>query len=152
MFFQKGVRLLILSNELANFLRRCLNEHIGPYREIHLPVMPADQDSPHSILAPLREKTRPALDGHRAIDPAKLLLYGARERVAPFSAEPAAGLLAGVKACDIKALEILDRALINGVKVFSIMHHRPDMNLAMSAVLNLQSSQNKGDAVVPTVV
>ena len=112
-FFQKGVRLLIPTDELINFQRRCLNEHIGPYREVHLPVWPADQDSPHSILAPLREKTRPALDGHRAIDPVKLLLYGARERVAPFSAEPAAGLLAGVKSCDIKALEILDRALIN---------------------------------------
>ena len=91
--------MLILSDELVNFLRRCLNEHIGPYREIHLPVMPADQDSPHSILAPLREKTRPALDGHRAIDPAKLLLYGARERVAPFSAEPAAGLQIGRASC-----------------------------------------------------
>ena len=113
MFCLKGVRLLIQSDELVTFLRHCLDEHIGPYREVHLPIWPADRDSPHSILAPLREKTRPALDGHRAIDPAKLLLYSARERVAPFSAEPAAGLLAGVKACDTKALEILNKALIN---------------------------------------
>jgi len=113
MYFQKGVRLLIHSDELLTFLRRCLDEKIGPYREVHLPVWPADRDSPHSTLAPLRENVRPALDGHRATDPAKLLLYGVRERVAPFSADPAPGILAGVKACDIKALEILDRALIN---------------------------------------
>jgi len=105
---------LIHSDELVTFLRRCLDEKLGPYREVHLPVWPADRDSPHASLALLRENVRPALDGHRATDPAKLLLYGVRERVAPFSAGPAPGILAGVKACDIQALEILDRALING--------------------------------------
>jgi sulfhydrogenase subunit beta (sulfur reductase) len=112
-FFQKGVHLLIPSDELVNFLRRCVKEHIGPYREVHVPVMPAGQDSPHATLAPLREDSRPALDGHRAVDPAKLLVYRVRERVEPFGADHPPSLLAGVKACDLKALEILDRALIN---------------------------------------
>jgi len=112
-FFQKGVRLLIHADDLLAFLRRCLNERIGPYREVYLPVKPDDHDSSAATLAPLREDSRPILDGYRAIDPVKLLLYGVRERVAPFDRESPAALLAGVKACDIKALEILDRALIN---------------------------------------
>lgn len=113
MFFQKGVRVLIQADDLLAFLRRCQNERIGPYREIYLPVRPDDGDSSATTLASLRANSRPVLDGHRAIDPAKLLVYGVRERVAPFDRESPPMLLAGVKACDIKALEILDRALIN---------------------------------------
>jgi ferredoxin len=105
--------LLIQSDELLTFLERCQNQGLGPYRKVYCPVWPVNRDSPNAILAPLQGKDRLALDGHRATDPAKLLLYGVRERVAPFDAEPPPALLAGVKACDIKALEILDRALIN---------------------------------------
>lgn len=95
------------------FLRRCVDEHIGPYREVHLPVWPADGESSTPALAPFRGQSRLALDGYRAVDPVKLLVYGVRERVEPFAGESPAGLLAGVKACDIAALQILDRALIN---------------------------------------
>ena len=105
--------MLIHADDLLLFLRRCLNERIGPYPEVYLPVRPDGHDSSAATLAPLRENSRPILDGYRAIDPAKLLVYGVRERVAPFDRESPPALLAGVKACDIKALEILDRALIN---------------------------------------
>lgn len=105
--------MLIQSDELLTFLEHCQNQGLGPYRKVYCPVWPVDGDSPHAILAPLQGKDRLALDGHRATDPVKLLLYGVRERVAPFSAAPASSLLAGVKACDIKALELLDRALVN---------------------------------------
>jgi len=105
--------LLIHADDLLAFLRRCLNEPIGPYREIYIPVRQDDGDSSATTLAPLREDSRPVLDGHRAVDPAKLLFYGVRERIAPFDREPPPALLAGIKACDVKALEILDRALIN---------------------------------------
>jgi len=104
--------LVIHADDLLDFLRRCLSERIGPYREVYLPVR-SDDDGPAVTLAPLRENARPILDGARAVDPAKLLLYGIRERVAPFDQESLPVLLTGVKACDIKALEILDRALIN---------------------------------------
>lgn len=113
MFYRKGVHLLIQSDELVTFLRRCLDEPIGPYREIHLPVISGDRDPSPSTLASLGGQQRLALDGYRSVDPPKLLAYGVRERVAPFNGKPSAALLAGVKACDVKALEILDRALVN---------------------------------------
>jgi ferredoxin len=105
--------LLIQSDGLLTFLERCQSQGLGPYRRVYCPVWPADKDSPSAILAPLQGKDRLALDGHRATDPVKLLFYGVRERVAPFDRRPPPALLAGVKACDLKALEILDRALIN---------------------------------------
>jgi len=105
--------LLIPSDGLLTFLEDCQKKSFGPYGSVYAPVWPADKDSPHAVLALLQGKDRLALDGHRATDPAKLLLYGVRERVSAFSADPAPSLLAGVKACDVKALELLDRALIN---------------------------------------
>ncbi|MDH4197549.1 MAG: 4Fe-4S dicluster domain-containing protein, partial [Candidatus Aminicenantes bacterium] len=39
--------------------------------------------------------------------------YSAREQVAPLRAAPPRRLVAGVKACDLRALALLDRALIN---------------------------------------
>ena len=105
--------MLIRSDELESFLRRCRDEPIGPYREVHVPVDSSDQESPSSVLAPLGGHQRLALDGYRSVDPPKLLAYKVRERVAPFAGSSSAALLAGVKACDVKAFEVLDRALIN---------------------------------------
>lgn len=105
--------LLIPTDGLLSFLAGCQKKDFGPYVNIIAPVWPANKDSPSALLAILRGNERLALDGHRATDPAKLLLYGVRERVAPFSADPSPSLLVGVKACDVKALELLDRALAN---------------------------------------
>jgi len=105
--------LLIQSDELLHFLQRCRDQSLGSYRDVYYPVWPAARDSPHAILSPFPGTGGPALDGHRAVDPVKLLFYRVRERVAPFRADPAASLLAGVKACDVRALELLDRALVN---------------------------------------
>jgi sulfhydrogenase subunit beta (sulfur reductase) len=105
--------LLIHTDQLIAFLRRCAEEHLGPYGTVHVPIFPAEGDSPRSYLARLAGQERLALDGYRSVDPAKILVYGVREKVAPVGVGSQAGLLAGVKACDIKALELLDRALIN---------------------------------------
>jgi len=105
--------LLIHTDELIGFLERCRSGEIGPYHDVHVPVLPAEEEAPHASLAPLRGKARPALDGHRSTDPVKLLFYRVREKVAPLGAAPAPVLLAGVKACDVRGLELLDRALLN---------------------------------------
>jgi len=106
--------VLIPSDELESFLRRCRDEPIGPYRKIHVPIKPGDGGASFSSLAPLRGDLRLALDGYRSVDPPKLLAYRVREGVAPFAGSSSPALLAGVKACDVKGFEVLDRALING--------------------------------------
>lgn len=105
--------MLILSEGLLTFFEGCRIKSFGTFGSVFAPVWPADEDSPHAVLALLQGKDRLALDGHRATDPAKLLFYAVRARVAPFGSDPAPSLLAGVKACDVKALELLDRALVN---------------------------------------
>ncbi len=106
--------MLIQTEQLLDFLRRCAEDHIGPFGEVYLPAWPAGEDASSSGLVRMGAEARPALDGHRATDPVKLLLYGVRERVAPLAGDAAPVLLAGVKACDIKALELLDAALVDG--------------------------------------
>ena len=105
--------MLIQTDELLRFLQLCRDQSLGSYREVYCPVRPAARDAPHAVLSPLCGTGRPALDGYRAVDPVKLLFYRVRERVAPFGADPAPSLLAGVKACDVRALGLLDRALVN---------------------------------------
>jgi sulfhydrogenase subunit beta (sulfur reductase) len=106
--------LLIPSKGLLTFIEDCWTKGGSPFGTVYAPVWPADKDSPHALLTLLRGKERLALDGHRATDPVKLLFYGVRERVAPLGDDDAPALLAGVKACDLKALELLDKALIDG--------------------------------------
>jgi sulfhydrogenase subunit beta (sulfur reductase) len=105
--------LLVRSEALVAFLNRCREEKIGGYREVFAPVFPPDRDSPESFFAPLRGTERLALDGYRSVDPVKILFYRTRETVVPAMPDAAPRLIAGVKACDLKGLQVLDAALIN---------------------------------------
>jgi sulfhydrogenase subunit beta (sulfur reductase) len=105
--------LLVRSEALVSFLKRCRDEKIGGYREVFVPAFPSGRDSPGSLLGPLREDQRLALDGYRSVDPVKILFYRVRERVTPLDARNAPRLVAGIKACDIKGLQVLDAALVN---------------------------------------
>jgi sulfhydrogenase subunit beta (sulfur reductase) len=105
--------VLVRSEALVSFLKRCRDEKIGGFREVFVPAFPSGRDSPGSFLGPLAENQRLALDGYRSVDPVKILFYRVRERVTPLEARDAPRLVAGIKACDIKGLQALDAALVN---------------------------------------
>ena len=105
--------MLIPAEPFLAFLRRCSEERISPYEEVYLPILPSEDLGGKSFFKPFPARGRPALDGFRSIDPLKSLFYLARERVAPFARKRVRRLIAGAKACDLKGLELLDRALIN---------------------------------------
>jgi sulfhydrogenase subunit beta (sulfur reductase) len=106
--------LQLKTDHLESILARCRAGEIGPYRQVHLPWAGPEPGSPSSLTPPFQEQARPALDGYRALDPVKILFYGVRDTVVPIGDPPSPRLLAGVKACDLKGLEVLDKTLLEG--------------------------------------
>ena len=102
----------IKTSDLFGFLKRCVEDGIGPFKEIVLPARASEGDSPPRLTRLEGEKGY-ILDGFRPVDPLKTLLYNVREQVYPLIARPTPRMIAGVKACDLKALALLDQALMN---------------------------------------
>jgi ferredoxin len=102
----------IKTSDLLGFLKRCVKEGIGPFKEIVLPARTSEKDSSPRLTRLEGEKDY-VLDGFRPVDPLKTLLYLVREQVYPLTARPAPRMIAGIKACDLRALALLDQALIN---------------------------------------
>jgi len=102
----------IKTSDLLGFLKRCVKEGIGPYKEIILPERTSEGNSPPRLTRLDGEKDY-VLDGFRPVGPLKTLLYLIREQVYPLTVRPALRMIVGIKACDLKALAILDQALIN---------------------------------------
>lgn len=105
--------MIIQADDLLAFFHRLLEQPSGPYRRIYLPVRRGGNPSAAGTLAPLTKDSLPALDGFRPVDPVKVLAYGVRQKVSPLDEPAAPALVAGVKACDVRGLELLDRALVN---------------------------------------
>lgn len=102
----------IKTSDLLRFFERCVKEGIGPFKEIVLPARTAGENSPPRLTR-LEGDQDHVLDGFRPADPLKTLFYLAREQVYPLTVRPAPRMIAGVKACDLRALALLDQALIN---------------------------------------
>lgn len=100
-------------DEFLTFLQRCSQEGLGSFQEVLLPVQADDVSKSYYYFARLDGDKTYFLDGHRAIDPLKILFYHVREKVYPLAEKTGKRLIAGVKACDLKGLQVLDRALIN---------------------------------------
>lgn len=60
----------------------------------------------------LKENTSPTLNSFRTIDPLKILFYMMREKVYPVNENNRKRVVAGTKACDLKALILLDKAML----------------------------------------
>jgi hypothetical protein len=104
--------MIIEKAGLFDFLKRCQNERLGDFRQ---------------VIAPRRSTRTPAvlfwdnwksggdfvIDSYRTVDPLRALFYFPRERVLPARTIAEKRLIVGVKACDLQALRVLDKALIN---------------------------------------
>lgn len=105
--------MIIKVDDLMAFLRNSVLAESDLFQEVILPLRLKEGSNMVSFLSRLGASDSYFLDGFRAVDPIKLVFYGAREQVYPVAAKPVQRLIAGVKACDLKALQLLDRALIN---------------------------------------
>ena len=107
------MEVLVPAEELNSFFNGLLEGKPGKYSEIILPARAPDNPSGPFLLTRMQPGLEFSLDDYRSVDPVKVLFYLFRERVTGREYPAAERLAAGIKACDLKALHLLDRAMIN---------------------------------------
>ncbi len=103
--------MILKADELYTFFQNC-QAGLGGFQEVILPRK-REEEGDGFFFTRLEGDHHYILDGYRSIDPVRLLFYYPREQVTPATDGSYKRLLLGVKACDLKALQILDKALIN---------------------------------------
>jgi len=105
--------MLIKEQALRSFFQQCTEKGVGAYSEIIVPVQQNENEgSLH--LSPFSADKLCVLDRYRSIDPVKMLFYMPREKVLPPQKPGSKRIVAGIKACDIKGIQVLDAALSGG--------------------------------------
>jgi len=104
--------MLIKDADLIAFLHKCVNEELGGISEIVLPGKSDNGRNGDTFFTGLSQNKEIDLDSYRTVDPTKTLFYLARERMVPELFNHKKRILLGVKACDLAALEILDKAML----------------------------------------
>ncbi|MBN1465490.1 4Fe-4S dicluster domain-containing protein [candidate division KSB1 bacterium] len=102
--------MLIKVKDLHAFLQKVVSDNIDGITDV---IFPTSDGAGHSVFTTLDSNSEIILDSYRTVDPAKILFYLTRERMAPDEFSPKKRLILGIKACDLKALELMDQALIN---------------------------------------
>jgi sulfhydrogenase subunit beta (sulfur reductase) len=105
--------MLVTKRDFNNFLLQ-LSENPGNFDNV-IVSQTADNNS-GLFLKKLKKETEQKINltSYRTTNPLKYFFYPARERVYPETQLIPKNIIAGVKACDLKAIEILDKALLNG--------------------------------------
>ncbi len=80
--------------------------------EVLIPV-PVNGTERRFFFTRLNESNNYDLGFFRSVDPIKVLFYQPRESVLPISAKTVKRIIAGIKSCDMKAIQLLDKALVN---------------------------------------
>jgi len=104
--------MIVKADDLFAFLTRCAKQELPYYSRVFFPQRPFTHPDT-LVLGNNPDLGILEIDSYRPVDPVKLLLYGVRERVYPEPRKIADQLVIGVKACDLHAIELLDRAMIN---------------------------------------
>ncbi len=104
--------MLVNENDFLTFLEKCYEEGLGNFDQVIVPkkLNPAGSDL-HFVN--LSAEGQLDLNQYRTVEPARSLFYFTREQVIPFNHTDQKRLIVGIKACDLKALAVLDKALIN---------------------------------------
>jgi len=105
--------VIVNINDFIAFLKQVVEKQMGNYQEIYLPARGPDSQNGHLIFTSIREDSDFILGQYRTVDPVKILFYLAREQVLNKTFSEINRIIAGVKACDLKAIQLLDKALIN---------------------------------------
>ncbi len=105
--------MLIKVKDFFAFLRNVTHINAG-ISDVIVPAHSEYAEDKNTFFNRLTDEITPVLDSYRTVDPAKTLLYLVREQVSPLPEhDDNARIVIGVKGCDLKALEVMDAALIN---------------------------------------
>lgn len=105
--------MVIKSADLLRFLHTAVQKNLSGLTDVILPTPPLWGAPPNTHFSRLDTTTFPVLDSYRTVDPVKMLFYLTRERLTEVEQDSRKRLILGVKACDLKALLLLDDALKN---------------------------------------
>lgn len=106
--------MLLKEADLFTFFKACASENLGGIQKVVLPFSSENGNQERTFFGSFAANQNYALDSFRTVDPAKLLFYLPREKTTPIDFSPPGRLIAGIKACDFKALQLLDMGLANG--------------------------------------
>lgn len=102
--------MLIEVTAFHNFLKQCQKSQFDGFSRIFAPVLKYDNDLNLEVLD---DSSEIVLDKYRTQDPAKIILYHFREAVTGTEYPSEKIIIAGLKSCDLNAIHLLDKALIN---------------------------------------
>lgn len=102
--------MLIKADDLLAFLHKAVQNHIADYTEV---ILPTSNGNGKTFFTHLQPDSNIILDSYRTVDPTKMLFYVTRERMRPEEWPQKRRIILGVKGCDLRALELMDRALLH---------------------------------------
>ncbi|MFH1194644.1 MAG: 4Fe-4S dicluster domain-containing protein [bacterium] len=105
--------MIVKADDLFAFLQKVSLEKIDGFSEIILPVKPKYSKNGDTFFSTMSVDANFILDSYRTVDPVKVLFYLVREQMLSENKEVKKRIIVGVKQCDLKALEVIDTALIN---------------------------------------
>jgi sulfhydrogenase subunit beta (sulfur reductase) len=105
--------MIIKSVDLLTFLHTAVQKNLSGLTDVFLPTPPVWGAPPNTHFSRFDTTTFPVLDSYRTVDPVKMLFYLTRERLTEVEQDSRKRLILGVKACDLKAMLLLDDALKN---------------------------------------
>jgi len=104
--------MIVNKNDFHSFLKK-VNSGLGNFSEVIVPYhIRSDDEKPALHFFRFEESKLPNLNFFRTVDPLKILFYLTREKVYPLGQKNHTRIIVGVKACDIKALHLLDKAML----------------------------------------
>ncbi|MCK4690102.1 MAG: 4Fe-4S dicluster domain-containing protein [Candidatus Marinimicrobia bacterium] len=104
--------MIVKIQDFYSFLHRCQEDSLGSFKSIILPKKSQHSDD-DLFFTTLSKDNDYFLDSYRTVDPIRMLFYFPREIVLPAKKSKCKRLIVGAKGCDLRALEVLDKALIN---------------------------------------
>lgn len=106
---------MIVNRQDFHSLLKKINNGLGNFGEVILPCRAGTESSNDTSFwfYKYKESKDFELDFFRTIDPLKILFYLFRERVYPLPQKFHRRVIVGVKACDLTALLLLDKAMLN---------------------------------------
>jgi len=105
--------MIIKVDEFYAFLYKCLEKGISDFDQIVLPARSADTQHETFHFVHLSRDVEFDIDSYRTVDPLKMFFFLPREKMLPQSFTNTKRLIVGAKGCDIRAMAVLDKAMIN---------------------------------------
>ena len=103
--------MLVKVKEFETFLHNCVKDNPKEIGQVIAACqVPVNPDSRFFI--DIKEGKQLCLNSYRTVEPTRLLYYFTREQVEPFNRSDKKRIIVGVKACDLSALKLLDKALL----------------------------------------